>query len=174
MSWPRLTIQGLMIAVAVAAVDIALFRLASREGLEGVAVTAVPMLPLNIAIWLAIRSARPGRAFWVGYLVVGGLVLGSWVWMLVWPGHQVPSPDRSSGTRLEKSLPHACWDTVLIVPLDWLEALWRTAFGRVPRWLRYVVGYPYFVMLHIGPGVLGGLIGRWVVRRRAVRQAALD
>jgi hypothetical protein len=165
MSWPRLTVQGLMIAVVVVAVDIALLRPMLRDGLEVVALSTIPVLLLNIALCLWLRSAKPGQAFWAGYLVLGGLVLASWIGMIVEPGHTVPLHDGSGGTRFVPSLPHACWDSILITPLDWLEGLWRRAFGGVPRWLRSFVGYPYCLVLHVGPAVLGGLVAAWWARR---------
>ncbi len=171
---PRLTVQGLMVVVAVAAVDLVVARSTlseyRRPDLEMV-ITIVPMLLLNLAAWGVSHRARPGRAFWVGYLVAGGLVMGSWVWMHVQPMRSVPAPDGSGITIRQPSLPHACWETIIIAPLDALEALWRDVQGRkAPRWLRSAVGYPYAVALHVVPAVLGGLIARWSQRRRGARR----
>lgn len=168
MTMPRLTLRGLMFAVAILAVDLALLRVAVPDALDAIILTASPVLLLNVALVLAVRRTRPGRAFWAGYLGLGGLVTGSWILMLVLPAYYpVPSPNPTSPTIWVKSRPYAAWQYLINTPLEMLDNAWPSAVGQAMHspFVRDMLAYPHVMSLHVGSGLLGGLIARWLRRR---------
>jgi hypothetical protein len=72
---PKVTIKGLMITVAVFALDFYLV-------LEDFAGVFLPILGLNLGLILILRKERTKRRFWVGFEVLGLILLGMYVGML--------------------------------------------------------------------------------------------
>jgi hypothetical protein len=166
---PQMSLGSMMGLVAWIAVHVALTRATTGGDFELPVVCGLPVILLELAAWRAWRDRRPGRAFWLGYLALGGLVTGS----LVWAGLHGPTLGR---------LPDGTF--AVIRPASGLNLLWRDAFLAVARRalpyfraLEAVPGAQLVLVLglvfapQLGAGWIGGRIGRSVGSRLAADAA---
>jgi hypothetical protein len=86
MKRPRITLAGLMIVIAVVAVDLAAFILDDRS-LGGDWVRGLPptALACQIGLLCAVLSRGLSRAFWTGFVVFGCAMMATFAWGLCFP-----------------------------------------------------------------------------------------
>jgi hypothetical protein len=86
MKRPRITLAGLLIVIAVVAVDLAAFILDARY-LGGDWVRGLPPTALSCQIGLlcAVLSRGLSRAFWTGFVVFGCAMMATFAWGLCFP-----------------------------------------------------------------------------------------
>jgi hypothetical protein len=86
MKRPRITLAGLMIVIAVVAVDLAAFILDDRylggDWVRGLPPTA---LACQIGLLCAVLSRGLSRAFWTGFVVFGCAMMATFAWGLCFP-----------------------------------------------------------------------------------------
>jgi hypothetical protein len=166
MTAPRVSLRGLMLAVVLVAANLAAVRGAIPLHPVLPVLCGPPLILLELAAWRAWRGGRPGRGFWVGYLMLGGLMTGVIATTLAWQRRFVPSA--AVGWASRPAPPRfAFW----VEPV--MDALWW--FDRqVQGWLGpdaivgmlLVLSAP--VAAQVAAGVAGGLIGRRIAGRRGV------
>jgi hypothetical protein len=164
---PRLTLGRMMAIVAAIAAHAALLRAGFRADIELPLIVGPPILVLEVAAWRARRDLRPGRGFWLGYLLVGAIVTASLVVSLVPEATLVRLPNGTYGLVREPSRLELVWETVLgRVVRDARPLAWA-----LPRPVRDVAEVAFVLLgvyaTQIGPALLGGLVGRLLGRRRA-------
>ncbi len=77
----RITLAGLMIVVAVVAVELAAFIVACRSGAGETALGLAPTgLACQIGLLCAVLCGGRSRAFWTGFVVVGCAMLATFAW----------------------------------------------------------------------------------------------
>jgi hypothetical protein len=155
MRFPRVTIQGLMIATAVIAVDVYLLVM-------DWVVVFVLLLGLNLGLILILRKPRTQRRFWVGFEVVGLILLGISVGLIRYRGDLVSLwPSTCSNFVLDRLSPTAQdWAA------PWLDRLTENYPGEseleMLGWslVRYetTIGLPLVVLATIG-GFFWKLVG---------------
>jgi hypothetical protein len=165
----------MMVGVALVATNLALGRAVSAALPGALLPCAGPVVLLQVAAWRAWRDRRPGRAFWVGYLLVGGLVTGALVLSLVGSGlGRWPMLSwRRSGTAPYADLA-VFWSGAMRASHDGARAAAGLWLGPGPRPdLAGAAALATACGPQVGAGVLGGWIGRsLVLRRRRSRVAA--
>src|SRR5215470_8313022 len=86
MKRPRITLAGLMIVIAVVAVDLAAFILDARylggDWVRGLPPTA---LACQIGLLCAVLCRGLSRAFWTGFVVFGCAMMATFAWGLCFP-----------------------------------------------------------------------------------------
>ncbi len=84
MHLPRISISRLMAIVAVVAINVAVGRAVFEHDPEILIGVALLGLAIQGAIVAAFRAKR-GRAFWVGFAVLGAAAIGSFAWGMTLP-----------------------------------------------------------------------------------------
>ena len=113
MRTPRLSIAGLMLGVVIVALNLAVGRYLfgyQSEILVGIALGAIT---LQVAIIQLIRRRGRDRAFWVGFLVLGSLVMASFIWAMCFSEILGFHPDGRGGFTLIRtpgSLLYTLWN----------------------------------------------------------------
>ena len=136
------------------------------------------VLPILILQWCLFRILERGaaRRFWIGYVIVGGVVTGSFLWAVF-------TPDVYGVTST---------GAVQVKPGSFLYSIWQgygiavghrvlapLLFGPVATANPHSVAIAAFrVLLWSGPqilaGLLGGLIGRFLIPPIRHRVSAMD
>jgi hypothetical protein len=155
-----------MMAVAVAAVNLALLRAAYRAAWFVLLCSGPPFALLQVAAWRGWPDdGRPGRRFWLGYLAGGGLVTGALAWSLTAPGFPGPAWPWGTGSPGLRAAPGAYWLGAAGAAYWALARLWG------PGGAGAVVAFVAALGVLYLPQVAAGAAGGWVARRRAARRA---
>jgi hypothetical protein len=163
---PRITLGQVMAAVVVVAANLALARALAGHDPDTFVILAVPTLALGVGAWRAWRDRRPGRRFWLGFLLAGLVVTGSLARGLTHPARYAPGAG-----GLPMQVDRGSWHYRLWEP--YIEALFNImewAQGRLGGAVPDIVGLAalmgaIWAMLLL-PALLGGLAGRWLGRGR--------
>jgi hypothetical protein len=166
MTWPRITVGRMMAAVVVVAANLAIGRGVARANVEGLPYLVVPVALLHVAAWAACRGSRPGRAFWLGYLLAGGIVSGSLAWGITHPVRFVPGPGGRPVMPEPYPLHYWAWETYADVALNVLQWALRPLGGMIPRALGLALMAACLWAPQVAGGMLGGLAG-WIAGRLA-------
>jgi hypothetical protein len=173
MKLPRFTIAGLMIVVAVVAANAAIARLLYASNPEILIGVAVPVLVLELAMVAAYWSARPGRAFWAGFLLLGCLVMATFIWNIVVP--TVYGVTSTGTLRVTPGSPfHPLWSGYGSLVSDLLRGVLEGRVGVDPYdidvvLLRSIV----WTVPQVAGALLGGLVA-WIMSLIARRMMNLD
>jgi hypothetical protein len=169
MRMPRVTLGRMMAAVALVGANAALLRAAVRADIQMPLVVGPPFLLLEVAAWRARRDRRPGRAFWVGYLVLGGIVTGSAIWALTHSAEYGMLPNGTYGLVRPGSVLSVAWLSGCQWGIQLLMDLAALVLGRDAESVELVLAILVFYAPQIGAGIAGGLIGRGLGHRRHAR-----
>jgi hypothetical protein len=158
MKAPRWTLRGVMAAVAMAAANLALVR-AAVAGEPDVLLTAgPPVVGLQVAAWRAVTGRGADRAYWLGYLLLGGFATGTLIWGMAHPALHARLPSGGIATIRPASPLHRAWQGYFLLLRD-LAWPYRSLVGWLPA-----SGFLLSLLMVYGPqvgaGVLGGGIGR--------------
>ena len=77
---PRSSIARLMAMVAVVAANAAAARILFALNVEILIGVALPAVAMEFAVYCLVSRRRPGRGFWLGFILLGALTMATFVW----------------------------------------------------------------------------------------------
>jgi hypothetical protein len=169
MTAPRVTLSGLMLVVAFLAANLALLRLPVPFDLRRSIplLIGLPLVLLEVAAWGAWRDRRPGRGFWVGYLLAGGLMTGSLAWALLRSPVYGVRPDGTFGVVAQESGLDHFWRAGLPAGIEGVRSVAAGLLGVVPAPVVVALIVAVASVPQVAPALVGGLIGRRIAGWRA-------
>jgi hypothetical protein len=191
MRLPRVSIAGVMLVVAIAALDIAVARAVLMANPQAVAwaafmpnpivVTggALPCIALQWAAFSVIRGRGRARAFWLGFLAFGSVITAAFLWAMLFPRIYAVARARTFVKApgsvlfpLWMSYDRLVWDRIgrLLFDFNTSPATFVATAARVV-FQALVWSTPQLLV-----ALIGGLIAWWLfgVRRAGPRTESLD
>jgi hypothetical protein len=152
-----------MLAVGIVAANLAPLRAA---GTDLTLVCGPAVLLLEVAAWRAWRDRGPGRAFWAGYAVLGGLVTVAIGWWVAFPPLYGRLPDGTFGVVRAAPPGAGIWEASYGLGIDAAGGAWRWAFGSRGMAAEIVGAFLGVWGPQVAAGVVGGWIGRGLASGR--------
>ncbi|APW61591.1 hypothetical protein [Paludisphaera borealis] len=169
---PRLPVRTAMFVVAIAAVDFTAIRAIFGKamtfglGLQAMIQTVPIALSLNFALLRLFHTRGRTRAFWVGFLVCGTIMMASAAWAALTPAGSARSSTGGPNVILHGSTAWWIWNAYFGFAGDGLRALGVNVWSFAPRSLDEPgIGYITIMsLMAFAPQLVIALVGSLAAR----------